>query len=102
MRLAGSALLMRQCLAGARARRLTAAVVVSAVSGVSNGAAWRSLATATTPPNDGLAFLKNLNLSGADAKDRERLSKLIQEVVATKSNTGGASLVPLHCGHGHG
>lgn len=43
------------------------------------------------------SFLQSIDLSHPNAADRQKLSKLIQEVVKTKANTGGASLCVLYC-----
>lgn len=53
----------------------------------------RSFATessGTEPPPES-AFLQRIDLSHPNAADRQKLSKLIQEVVKTKANTGGGS-----------
>lgn len=63
----------------------------------------RSSATAIAPPGARLfssgrseppvaesSFLQSIDLSHPNAADRQKLSKLIQEVVKTKANTGGA------------
>lgn len=41
------------------------------------------------PPAES-SFLQSIDLSHPNAADRQKLSKLIQEVVKTKANTGGA------------
>lgn len=41
------------------------------------------------PPAES-SFLQSIDLSHPNAADRQKLSKLIQEVIKTKANTGGA------------